>query len=136
MSYMAKATTRDLEQVMLLADLLESISKGFYPSLDTEVNESCDDTPRFFDERDLQHIQFLFQRVKACLDAAPGGLFRIVVGYQTILDNSVLDPDSPLLALHPRFATALERIQANEEATLPIDGVGRALKCRHRRILP
>lgn len=111
---MAKASSNDIEQTLSLCGLLESISKGYYPSTaDSEADE-----PTFFDEDDPEHLRVFYDRVKACLDTAPGGVFRVAFGFSTLMSNNVVDPDLDHLELHPRIKTALEKA---EQLVYPAD---------------
>lgn len=107
---MAKADEQDLRAALDLSGILEDIDKGYFPrklSRDEDADEPDDCT--FFDEDDPKHLRALFDRIKCCLDAAPGGLFRVTFGMAVVLDpkNAIVDPDADYLKLHPRIEAAL-----------------------------
>ncbi|BCF88722.1 hypothetical protein [Paraburkholderia largidicola] len=107
---MAKVSSNDIEQTLSLCGLLESISKGYYPSTaDSEADE-----PTFFDEDDPEHLRVFYDRVKAYLDTAPGGVFRVAFGFSILMSNNVVDPDLDHLELHPRIKAALEKADATQ----------------------
>jgi hypothetical protein len=95
---MAKADRDDINAAIDLAGLLSNVQDGYYPATDDESS------PTFFDEDDHQHLRFFYDRVMELMNRASGGLFRVVGGFCTIMDNNVLDPDSDVVELHPRLA--------------------------------
>lgn len=97
---MAKASTEDIDAAMELASILHAISKNYYP---TANNEETEATPTFFDEHDTDHLKHLYDLLAPV--AEQGGLFRVVMGMDTILRNDILDPDDDCLKLHPKFAS-------------------------------
>jgi len=103
---MAKASKQDIDAAVDLAGVLGNVDKGYYPA----APDSDDpDEPTFFDADDPEHLRAFYDRVKGCLDAAPGGLFRVVWGSHTLLRNDLVDPDLDHLELHPRITEALAR---------------------------
>lgn len=109
---MAKASENDIEQTLSLVGALEAISKGYYPS-NPDTDAEREDEPIFFDEDDPGHLRVFYDRVKARLDAAPGGIFRVVFGFVTMMSNNIVDPDLDHLELHPRITEALARPPAD-----------------------
>jgi len=103
---MAKASKQDIDAAVELVSVLGDIDKGYYPS--TPDAEDPDE-PTFFDADDSEHLRAFYNRVKGCLDAAPGGMFRVVWGFSMIMSNDMVDPDLDYLAFHPRITAALAR---------------------------
>lgn len=98
---MAKASENDMEASILLLGVLNDIDSGQFPrGINGKFDESA---PDYFDEDDQIHLFALYNRIKYCLDIAPGGLTRVIAGFHTIAHNNILDPDDECLALHPRF---------------------------------
>lgn len=114
---MAKASEDDLKAALDLCGVLEDIDKGYFPR--SPGRESAPDDPMFFDEDDAEHLAALYERIKACLDAAPGGLFRVVFGMACLLDpkNRVVCPDADHLKLHPMLEAAVLAVPASSEET-------------------
>lgn len=114
---MAKASEADLKVSLALAGVLEDIDSGYFPrdvALGTNGDESDDgeDEPHVhFDPDDPKHLRALYDRLKYCLRAAPGGVARVLYGMDVLLDpaNAIVDPGVTHLALHPRIEAALAR---------------------------
>ena len=106
---MAKASEQDLQAALDLAGVLEDIDKGFFPRNPADKDADDSGEPQFFDEDDPKHLRVLFDRIKYCLDAAPGGIFRVTFGMATVLDprNEIVDPNADHLEVHPRIKAAL-----------------------------
>lgn len=107
---MAKATQQDMDAAVRLISIVDSVSDGFFPPSECESEQ--DAQPLHFDEDNPEHLKVFHRRLMECMRAAPGGLFRVVVGFNTIMQNDVCDPDADHLVLHPRIRQAL---QAQEE---------------------
>jgi len=107
---MAKASKQDIDAAIELASVLGDIDKGYYPSA---PNAEDPDEPTFFDADDSEHLRAFYDRVKGCLDSAPGGMFRVIWGFSMIMNNDMVDPDLDYLAFHPRIAQALARPPAD-----------------------
>jgi hypothetical protein len=117
---MAKASEKDLRAALDLSGVLDDIDKGYYPrnpAAKEEEEESGEHEPLHFDEEDHEHLRALFQRLKYCLDASPGGVFRAVFGMATLLDprNEIVDPALDYLELHPRIHAALQAAEKDKE---------------------
>lgn len=117
---MAKATERDLKASLDLAGVLEDIEEGHYPRNPAKAVSENGEEPTFFDQDDPKHLRALFDRLKFCLDASPGGLFRVAFGMSTVLDpsNEIVDPNVDHLALHPRIEAALATKQQVDASNL------------------
>ncbi|MBX9849088.1 MAG: hypothetical protein K2X64_07310 [Rhodocyclaceae bacterium] len=112
---MAKATEADLKVSLALAGVLEDIDNGFYPrdvalgAQGGEPDDGEDESLVHFDPDDPKHLRALYDRLKYCLRAAPGGVARVLYGMDVLLDptNAIVDPGVTHLALHPRIEAAL-----------------------------
>jgi hypothetical protein len=115
---MAKADEKDMEVISNLAGILNDIDSGYYPR--GADGEHDDDAPDYFDEDDEDHLRALYARLKACMDAAPGGLNRVVLGFHTLMNNNVVDPAKDYLDFHPRIKEALGMQEEMVEDGTPI----------------
>lgn len=98
---MAKATKKDMEAALLLCGMLEDVESGPFPRC-THLHKT-DDDPEEFDENDPDHLRQFYDRVMTCVKHPPSGVSRVIWGFQTIMDNNILDPNVTHLELHPRF---------------------------------
>ena len=111
---MARASEQDLSAAMQIAQIIDSLERGYMPFDDD------DEITTRFDADDPQQCQ---KALQALLQAAERGrLMRVVGGMFTLLDprNKVLDPQADAIELHPEhqmnaaaavryhWATALE----------------------------
>lgn len=107
---MARASLKEAEAAVRLANVLEAVAKNHYPPAYDESNNVIDDEaePIFFDADDVDHLRAFHDRVMDCLD---GGLFRVTFGMLVLLDpkNEVVDPDEDALELHPKHVRAEEQ---------------------------
>lgn len=103
----ARANKADLEAALDLLGLLDTLSRGFYPS---RTDDDTETDPLYFDEDDPTHLAQLWQRLKTCLNAAPGFQGRVIGGAHTLMSpgNALIDPDRDWLDLHPRLELALK----------------------------
>jgi hypothetical protein len=106
---MAKATGEDLDSMMKLIQFLDQVSRGYLPDGD-------EDEKRFDDDNE-EHLREFHKTVMQSFEGRPGGPFRVVFGFMTVLDpiNEIFDPDLSYLELHPRLVAAQEMQEASEE---------------------
>lgn len=99
MMKVARADENDFEAALQLLGLLDTVSKGYYPS-DPDGEEHA---PLRFDEDDPAHLMKLWARLKACLDHAPGFQGRVIFGGLTLMDprNRIIDEQADVIQLHP-----------------------------------
>lgn len=102
----AKASTEDIEAAMDLVAVVDSIGRGYYPTINSEETET---TPTYFSVQTRSHLMHLYELIKGIADR--GGLFRVVLGMHAILRNDILDPDVDHLAIHPKFAAESKRLR-------------------------
>jgi hypothetical protein len=115
---MAKASEQDMAVVGTLAGILNDIDSGYFPRLPDLAAESDENDPDFFDHDDHEHLRALYDRLKVCLDSAPGGTNRVVLGFHTLMHNDLVDPGKDYLDFHPKIKAALGiEEDADEEGT-------------------
>lgn len=117
---MAKADENDMQTICTLAGILNDIDKGDFPRLPDPGAEEEEDAPGWFDPDDHEHLRAMYDRLKVCMDAAPGALSRVVLGFHTLMHNDVVDPDKDYLDFHPRIKTALGMEEETAEEGTPI----------------
>lgn len=111
----ARASAEDLEAALDLLGLLDTVSKGYYPS----NPDGGDNDPLMFDEDQTDHLRALWNRLKECLDRSPGFQGRVIFGGVTLLDprNKIINEAADSLELHPSLrreeAAATSALKAN-----------------------
>lgn len=96
---MAKATQEEAAAACDVAQMIENLHKGYFPT----TADTVDTDPAFFDEDNPEHLRTLYDRLMATTKDHPGGLFRVAFGYGVILSNDLLDPSVDHLALNPKY---------------------------------
>lgn len=106
---MAKADTKDLDAATLLCSMLCDVFEDRELPRSTDGEFHDEDAGRF-DADDRHHLRVLYDRIKHCMDAAPGGLRRVIWGMHTVLfaENEIVNPAADTLELLPRLVKALE----------------------------
>lgn len=93
---MAKASAFDIERSILLCDALGLVRDGWNPDPDLPEEREFD----LGNAKDCQEVlQYLVKLFRS------SGLARVVFGMSALCDpkNEIVDPDSDVLKLHPRF---------------------------------
>lgn len=92
---MAKADQNDLNTAYRVMNLLDSMSRGHYPSIEVGA-------PTFFDSENWEHLQFLHQQIIEIAENS-GGLSRVIGAAGILLNpkNNLIDPDDDCIELHP-----------------------------------
>jgi hypothetical protein len=101
---MAKASKQEIDAAIELINLLDEFHRGNLPDEDDEEIAS-----ERFDESNREHLHLFYERVMAIMEANPGGMFRVVFGFATLMSNDVVDPQLDYLDHHPRIVAAIER---------------------------
>ena len=104
---MAKASEKDMDVIGALAGILNDIDRGYFPRPPDPDAEPDENDPELFDPHDHEHLRTLYERLKICMDSAPGGLARVVMGFHVLMHNGLVDPEKDYLDYHPRIKAAL-----------------------------
>lgn len=99
---MAKASEADIEMAMTLANVLDDIERGYFPTKFAHVDDDPDES-EWLDTRDREQYERLIDGLKRLLNQ--GSIFRVVWGMAVICDpqNECIDPDADTIELHPKL---------------------------------
>ena len=98
---MAKASEADLEMAMELSQFVEELVDGYVPKQATDEDDTDDTEWLDFDDREqLERVIKALTKI-----AKKGSIFRVTFGMAVVCDprNELLDPDSDVLELHPKY---------------------------------
>lgn len=97
---MAKASEADIDMAIDLANALEDIERGFFPTK-FQSDEDADEA-EWIDTNDRQQYERLVFGLQKLLDK--GSLFRVAFGMAVICDpkNECIDPDADCIEHHPK----------------------------------
>lgn len=97
---MAKASQADLRMAMDLANVLDDIERGHYPSKFSE-DEFADDDIEWIDTHDREQYDRLIDGLKRILNQ--GSISRVIWGMAVVCDpaNKAIDPDADTIEHHP-----------------------------------
>jgi hypothetical protein len=107
---MAKPSGRDIDAAGNAMSLLNTIDRGDYPAREDEEG-----APNCFDEDDPDHLRRFYDAMMETLKAGPGWPGRVIGGMCYVImfkDNEILDPESDVLDLHPKFIKQEEQLAA------------------------
>lgn len=107
---MAKPSERDIDAAGNAMSLLNAIDRGDYPAREDE-----EDAPNCFDEDDPDHLRRFYDAMMGTLKAGPGWPGRVIGGMCYVImfkENEILDPESDVLDLHPKFVKQEEQLAA------------------------
>lgn len=110
---MAKASEADLNMAIRLCEAFESLNRYGHMIGDDE-----DDEPVSFD---IDSSEDCKRALHALFDIyETGSLMRVVWGMAVLLDpsNEIVDPDSDVLEVHPKFAAAPDLLEAAQACVL------------------
>lgn len=104
---MAKASEADINMAMTMANILDDIERGYFPSKlasDPESEES-----EWLETASCEQYERLIDGLKRVLNLS--SIFRVIWGMAVVCDpsNELLDPTSNVLAVHPKLKLALEQ---------------------------
>lgn len=111
---MAKANEKDMSAMADIAAILNNVDRGSFPPGDG--GEFRDDDPEDFDEDDHEHLKVFYDRIMGIIGRNPGAVNRVVLGFDVLMNNNVVDPDKDYLSLHPDITKAKEVSAATETA--------------------
>lgn len=97
---MAKASEADINMAMTVANILDDIERGYFPTKlasDPESEES-----EWLDTTDREQYGRLIDGLKRVLNQ--GSIFRVIWGMAVVCDprNELIDPDEDCLEHHPK----------------------------------
>lgn len=99
---MAKASEAEISMAIDLANVLEDIERGFFPTKLQEDEVAQSEEVEWIDTNDRQQYERLVFGLQKLLDK--GSLFRVVFGMAVICDpkNECIDPDADCIEHHPK----------------------------------
>lgn len=97
---MAKASEADINMAMTMANILDDIERGYFPSKlasDPESEES-----EWLETASCEQYERLIDGLKRVLNQ--GSIFRVILGMAVVCDprNELVDPDADCLEHHPK----------------------------------
>ncbi len=97
---MAKASEADLEMAMTIANILDDIDRGYFPSKLASDEDS--DEIEWLDTDDRDQYNRLIDGLQNVL--REGSIFRVVWGMYVVCDpsNECIDPDADTIEHHPK----------------------------------
>lgn len=99
---MAKASDADIEMAMTLANVLDDIERGYFPTKFADIDDAPEDS-EWLDTDDREQYARLVDGLRDLL--RQGSIFRVIWGMAVICDpaNECIDPDADTIELHPRL---------------------------------
>lgn len=99
---MAKASEADISMAIDIANVLEDIERGFFPTKLQADEDAQSEEVEWIDTNDRQQYERLMFGLQKLLDK--GSLFRVVFGMAVICDpkNECIDPDADCIEHHPK----------------------------------
>jgi len=96
---MAKASEADLRMAMDLANVLDDIGRGYFPS---KFSDDEDDGIEWIDTRNREQYERLVYSLKLLLNQ--GSISRVIWGMAVVCDpaNEAIDPDADSIEHHPK----------------------------------
>ena len=96
---MAKASEADLRMAMDLANVLDDIERGYFPS---KFSDDEDDGIEWIDTRNREQYERLVYSLKLLLNQ--GSISRVIWGMAVVCDpdNEAIDPDADTIEHHPK----------------------------------
>lgn len=98
---MAKASEADLSMAMDLANVLDDIERGFFPTKLQSDEDAESERVEWIDTNDRQQYERLIFDLKHLLDK--GSISRVIWGMAVVCDpsNECIDPDADCIEHHP-----------------------------------
>lgn len=99
---MAKASPEDLDMAMDLANVLDDIERGFFPTKLQSDEDAESERVEWIDTADRQQYERLFFGLKSLLNK--GSIYRVIWGMAVVCDpsNECIDPDADTIEHHPK----------------------------------
>ena len=97
---MAKASDADIDMAMTIANILDDIDRGYFPSK-LAADEDSEET-EWIDTNDREQYERLIEGLQKVL--AQGSIFRVIWGMAVVCDprNECIDPDADCIEHHPK----------------------------------
>lgn len=97
---MAKASDADIEMAMTVANILDDIDRGYFPSK-LAADEDSEET-EWIDTNDREQYARLIEGLREVL--SQGSIFLVVWGMAVVCDpiNECIDPDADCIEHHPK----------------------------------
>lgn len=110
---MAKADDADIQALLDVVSVIESMAKGWMPELALETGDDKPDDD-FFDRDYPAHCRYVVDMLLRA--EMRGGLFRAAFGLTVLLSprNELVDPDADHITKHPNIVRALAAQAAND----------------------
>ncbi len=99
---MAKASQADLDMAMDVANVLEDIERGFFPTKLQSDEDAESEQIEWIDTNDRQQYERLIYGLKQLLNK--GSIMRVIFGMAVVCDpsNECIDPDATTSEHHPK----------------------------------
>lgn len=116
---MAKASEADISMAMDLANVMDDIERGYFPS---KFSDDEDDGIEWIDTHDREQYQKLIDSLKRLLNQ--GSISRVIWGMAVVCDpeNEAIDPDADTIEHHPK------RLQLEKQRDELLDAAERVLR--------
>ena len=123
---MAKPSARDVKAAEELLQVLQLIDAHFggplaNPAAGESLSELLKDGEEEFDSENERHLQTLYNNLVRLLRTAPSFHGRVISGMCHVImyeKNQIIDPESDVIDLHPRFAQLQDRTTKLESLLL------------------
>lgn len=109
---MARPDDRDLDAATDLMCVLDSLSRGYYPT-DPKDKAQGAEAPMWFDSGDQEHLEHLHAILQSIMERAPGFQGRVMMGMAVVCapGNNIIDPQADCLELSPHLKAAVKAEQ-------------------------
>lgn len=99
---MAKASEADLDMAMDVANVLDDLERGYFPTKLQADEDAESEEIEWIDTDDRQQYQRLVFGLKHLLNK--GSIFRVIWGMAVVCDpsNECIDPDADTIEHHPK----------------------------------
>lgn len=113
---MAKASSADLDMAMDVANVLEDLERGYFPTKLQSDEDAESEEVEWIDTNDRQQYERLIFGLKHLLNK--GSIGRVIWGMAVICDpsNECIDPDASTIEHHPKRQQLEKQVElANQQ---------------------
>lgn len=113
---MAKASSADLDMAMDIANVLEDLERGYFPTKLQSDEDAESEEVEWIDTNDRKQYERLIFGLKHLLDK--GSIGRVIWGMAVICDpsNECIDPDASTIEHHPKRQQLEKQVElANQQ---------------------